>query len=90
MERRKMISNQVRHRIYCEMWRAVEFTGMNVQCVCARVWTSQSHTTSRTLMYSFILLLWRCDSYRRRHVNEAEVEFIGHFNSALFCKDQSL
>lgn len=32
-----MISNQVRHGIYCEMWRAVEFTGLNVQYVCARM-----------------------------------------------------
>jgi hypothetical protein len=58
-------------------------------CICARVWTSQSHTASRTLMYLFILLLWRCDSYRRRHVNEAEVDLVGHFNPALFCKDKS-
>jgi hypothetical protein len=30
-----MISNQVRHEIYCEMWRAVEFTAMNVQYLYA-------------------------------------------------------
>ena len=52
-----MISNQVRHGIYCELWRAVEFTGMNVQCLCARMYVTKPYSVKDidVFVHSFVM-----------------------------------
>jgi len=52
-----MVFNQVRHGIYCEMWRAVEFTRMNVQYLCASMDDTKPYSVKviDVFVHSFVM-----------------------------------
>ena len=52
-----MISNQVRHGIFCEMWRAVECPVMNAQYLYARMAVAEPQNVkdSDVFVHSFVM-----------------------------------